>query len=127
MMSIRRQACLVACLLAVISVPAVGALHLRLTKSQPSADTVIHESPEAIQLWFSESTELSVSGLGLEGPGGSIDLGKVEAAGDPTSFKAAVLGSLDQGEYRVSWRTAGDDGHVLRGEYSFTVSVTDSH
>jgi methionine-rich copper-binding protein CopC len=126
-MSIKRQAGLIAFVLAVTSVPALGARHRRLTKSVPSANAVIHESPKMIQLWFSESTELSVSHVGLEGPSGSVDLGNAEGTDDPKSFMAAVTSPLGEGEYRVSWRTAGDDGHVLRGEYFFNVSATDSH
>lgn len=125
-MSIKRQAGLIACLLALTAGPALGALHLRLTKSAPSADAVIQQSPDVIQLWFSQNTELSVSNVGLEGPNGSVDLGDVQGTDDPTSFMATVPSSLGKGEYQVSWRTAGDDGHVLRGEYSFSVSVADS-
>ena len=87
---------------------------------------MIQESPKIIQPWFSQSTELSVSNVGLEGPSGSVDLGDVQGTDDPTSFKATVPNSLGEGEYQVSWRTAGDDGHVLRGEYSFSGSVADS-
>ena len=33
----------------------------------------------------------------------------------------ADVPALESGTYTVSWRAAGDDGHVQRGEFSFTV------
>jgi methionine-rich copper-binding protein CopC len=30
-------------------------------------------------------------------------------------------GKLADGQYVVSWQTAGDDGHVSKGDFSFSV------
>jgi len=32
-------------------------------------------------------------------------------------------GKLPAGEYTVSWQTAGDDSHISKGEFSFTVAA----
>ena len=47
-----------------------------------------------------------------------------EKTDDPTSFKARVLGDLPAGTYRITWRTAGEDGHAIRGRYDFEVGTT---
>ena len=34
---------------------------------------------------------------------------------------AAVKGTMGNGKYTVAWQAAGTDGHVQKGEFSFTV------
>jgi len=96
-------------------------IHLMMTKSAPEADAVVTQPPEAIRVWFNQEPQLAVSALGLKGPAGEIELGKAEKTDDAKSFKASVPEGLPDGEYTVSWRTAGDDGHVERGTYVFTL------
>ena len=43
------------------------------------------------------------------------------AADDPLSIAADPAQPLGPGKYLVVWRTAGDDGHAVRGRYAFTV------
>ena len=38
-------------------------------------------------------------------------------------FTASLAEPLANGTYRVSWRTAGADGHIVSGEYTFTVAA----
>jgi methionine-rich copper-binding protein CopC len=102
---------------------ATTAVHLRLTASHPAADEVLPGAPDTVRLWFSEAPEQSLSAIGIEGAQGRIELGDVEATDDPTSIKAQVKGELPPGDYGVTWRAAGLDGHVVRGSYEFTVAV----
>jgi methionine-rich copper-binding protein CopC len=37
------------------------------------------------------------------------------------SLVADFKGKLSNGQYVVNWQTAGDDGHVSKGQFSFTV------
>jgi copper transport protein len=105
----------------VASSTVAASLHLRLTKSSPQQDQVLVAAPDSVRLWFSEEPEFALSAIGIEGANGKIDVAKVEKTDDATSFKAQVLGDLPPGKYRVTWRTAGSDGHAIRGRYDFEV------
>ena len=94
--------------------------HLAATKTMPDADAVVTESPQRIQVWFTQDPDPVVSQLALEGPAGEVELGDTTVA-DEKSLMAVVSGALAPGAYTVSWRTAGDDGHVRRGDFAFTV------
>ena len=117
-----------ACALLIVGLAAGGVAerHMKLNKSQPEADTVIPESPSVIQAWFSQAPELSLSRIALEGPDGEVDLAAVRA-GEEFSLLSEVPAGLRPGSYTVNWRTAGDDGHVVRGSFSFLVGSTGSN
>ena len=100
-----------------------GARHLHLTKSFPAADQILQQPPDTVRLWFSEEPELALAAVGLEGPGGKVDMGKPEPTSDPKSFKAMLIGQLEAGSYRITWRAAGADGHAIRGRYDFELRV----
>ena len=94
--------------------------HLAATKTLPDADAVVTESPQQIQVWFTQDPDPAISQLSLEGPSGAVELGDTKVS-DEKSLMAMVPGTLAPGSYTVSWRTAGDDGHVRRGDYGFAV------
>ena len=98
---------------------AAGARHLYLTKSYPSADQVLQQPPDTIRLWFNEEPELALAAVGLEGPSGTVEIGKPRHTDDAKSFQATISGGLEAGSYRVTWRAAGGDGHAIRGRYDF--------
>jgi len=50
-----------------------------------------------------------------------IKTSKMRATDDTLSVIADIEQPLEPGTYQVVWRTAGDDGHAVRGKYSFTV------
>ena len=105
--------------LGVVAVVTVMA-HLAPTKTMPDADAVVTESPNHIQVWFTQDPDPAVSQLSLDGPTGSVELGKTTVASEK-SLMATVPDSLRPGNYVAHWRAAGDDGHVRRGEFAFTV------
>ena len=94
--------------------------HLAATKTMPDTDAVVAESPQQIQVWFTQDPDPAVSQLSLEGPAGAVELGDTKVS-DEKSLMAMVPGTLAPGSYTVSWRTAGDDGHVRRGDFGFAV------
>jgi methionine-rich copper-binding protein CopC len=113
--------------LVVVTVATSGAArHMRLTKSVPTADTTVTESPSVVQAWYSQQPEMAVSRLSLRGDGGAVDLGEARSGND-NSIVARVPRPLAPGSYTVSWRTAGDDGHVVRGTFEFTVASARPH
>ncbi|HJO16903.1 MAG: copper resistance protein CopC [Vicinamibacterales bacterium] len=96
------------------------AAHLAVTKTEPEANTTV-ESPSLVQIWFTQKPELVVSTLNLKQGDLDVSISDVEAGRD-NSLVARVDDVLPSGNYIVEWKTAGDDGHVLRGEFSFSVS-----
>lgn len=96
------------------------AAHLKLLKSQPADKAVVSASPRSLQIWFSEAPLLPLSGVLLRGRG-SIKTGPVRAGADK-SLVVDVLEALGAGRYEMTWKAAGDDGHVLRGTLTFEVT-----
>jgi copper resistance protein C len=94
--------------------------HLKLTRSAPAADDVLDSSPDVLQLWFSEEPVLLLSGVTLTGTRGPIKLEPLRAGGD-RSVVARVGATLEPGAYRMEWKAAGDDGHVISGMVPFSI------
>lgn len=96
--------------------------HLKLLKSTPAADATVSESPKTVQIWYSEEPLLPMSGITIAGPKGAVSAERLRA-GDAHSLIADLPAALAPGKYEVRWKTAGDDGHVLRGTFSFSVGT----
>lgn len=116
----------VALLLALLTlVPAPALAHGGLRRSIPAKDAHLAIVPRELRLTFSEPSELSFSAVELRAPDGkSVPLGElVRAAGDPNTLVAAITGPLfAAGTYTVVWRTAGADGHPVRGQFEFVIA-----
>lgn len=110
-------------LLLIVSVVSLSA-HLKVEKTFPTADSTTTTAPERLQVWFSQAPTLPVSSLTLEGPAGRVALGKIAAGsqdGTPDrSLVAPITGSVAAGAYTVTWKTAGADGHIQTGTFTFT-------
>lgn len=98
--------------------------HFALTKSMPEADSST-PSPEHIQLWFTQAPqEGSVTVRLVDAGGDLVETGDPMRNGeDPKLMELAVGHALGAGAYTVAWRGIGDDGHVVRGEFAFSVTA----
>ncbi|MFN0181801.1 MAG: copper resistance protein CopC [Gemmatimonadales bacterium] len=97
------------------------AIHNHLTKSIPEADQAV-AAPKSIRLWFAEKVEPKFSSITLmRADSSKIEIPKAVATDDPKSIVADVPVALAPGKYLIRWRTAGDDGHAVRGTFAFTV------
>jgi len=100
----------------------IFAVHNRLDKSLPAAGQTVG-SPKEIRLWFTEKVQPALSRITLTtADSGNVAIGNPRATDDPKSIAVDVAGPLSPGKYTVSWRTAGDDGHAVRGRFSFSVA-----
>jgi methionine-rich copper-binding protein CopC len=96
---------------------ATAQAHTHLEGSVP-ADKSRVKAPAAIELHFSEAAKLT-----------ALKLQKGKEAEQPIKAlpaKAAAnvsvpVPALSEGDYVVSWRVVGDDGHVMSGKFAFTV------
>lgn len=116
-----RKLTLAATLAALVAVPA-AALHNHLTKSVPAKDEVLATAPTSIRLWFSEKPTPAFSSITLLAADSSrVAMSKPRATDDTLSIAADIQAPLQPGAYTVVWRTAGNDGHAVRGRFGFTV------
>lgn len=97
--------------------------HTSLVSANPAEKSIVAEAPLAISLMFNENLLL----LGDKNPN-QVDV--VDEAGMKVSGEATVNGPIisaplsieNPGRYNVSYRVASGDGHIVTGEYHFTVA-----
>jgi methionine-rich copper-binding protein CopC len=97
--------------------------HLKLTRSDPASGSTLTSSPTRLQLWFSEETLLPLTGITLTGPSGAVKLGAPRAGGERSLVVSVEQPALEPGPYRLAWKTAGDDGHVVQGTIDFSLKA----
>lgn len=103
---------------------APSARHNRLVKAEPGVDSTVAKSPSQIRLWFKEPPEVAVSSVKLaDAAGKAFATGAVQVTEDKLSISVPVTAPLPAGKYTVTWKTAGTDGHVIRGSFGFTVGM----
>ena len=125
-MSLKRSGLAFGCVLCLLSVLCVTTLwaHMRVQKTMPEDGARLTSSPHHIQVWYTQLPDDAISQLLLEGADGDISLGDTTVKEDK-SLMAMVRSVLADGNYTVKWRTAGDDGHTQRGDFTFTVRSAD--
>ena len=102
---------------------AASLLHFDLAKSSPIDEATVHMVPE-VTLWFTEAPS-----------DGSVSIRLIDSAGEPIEGLTAAVDEEDgrifhlptpdglaPGAYTVTWRGMGGDGHVVRGDFGFTVA-----
>jgi len=108
-------------LLAAATTPAGALFHTRLTKSNPAVDTTLAASPKVIELWWNEKPEASL--MTVQGADSAqAQLGKIRVRDNLMGVATDVTKPLMPGKYVVKWKTAGKDGHAVRGSFNFSVS-----
>jgi methionine-rich copper-binding protein CopC len=91
--------------------------HTKLESSVP-ADKSKVATPQSIELHFSGAARLTALTL-QQGTAPARNLGPLPAKA--TKDMSVPVSGLSAGDYKVSWRVAGEDGHVMSGTFSFTV------
>jgi methionine-rich copper-binding protein CopC len=107
---------------AVLAMTTLLHAHMKASKFEPAANGTVTTSPRQVQVWFTQAPDPKVSKLEIAGPSGAVKLSGFEVKPD-RSITAKVDDSLADGRYTVKWQAAGDDGHVQRGEFAFTVRL----
>ncbi|MEM7416751.1 MAG: copper resistance protein CopC [Gemmatimonadota bacterium] len=110
----------------VLAAALVGAvnLHFGLAKSLPAADSS-GPAPEQLQLWFTQAPQDGTVTIRLIDAGGDlVETGEVTRSDeDPKMMWVDVDGAVAAGAYTVAWRGIGDDGHVIRDDFAFSVAA----
>lgn len=98
--------------------------HFALDRSSPEADATV-QAPSEIRLWFTQEPQEGSTSIRLvEAGDAGVEVGEAtQDADDPTSFFVELEGTLPAGTYTVSWRGMGQDGHVVRDSFQFSVAA----
>lgn len=117
-----RNALITAAALALVLTAGQAAAHARLITGSPKNGTTV-AAPSELKLTYSESLVLAGSSLKATGPGGAaVGLGAL--ALDPNNKRvvhAPITGKLATGAYKVHWTMKTEDGHIMDGDFGFTV------
>jgi len=102
-------------LLAVASLPAPADSHAVLVRSTPAAR-------HRVRLWFNERLEPAFSNATVwSGSGARMDRQDVRVGPDDPKQLSVALPALDPGTYTVRFRVLSVDGHIVEGNFLFTV------
>lgn len=109
--------------LALLAPLATAHAHQRLVSSSPASGDTLEASPDELRLTFSARVVMAFSAIELlDSNGGAVAVGPLRSPADSSSvLVASVAGPLAPGRYIVAWRTAGADGHPVRGRFEFVV------
>lgn len=122
-MNTRLVGLLVALLMTTGWAPRAGdEFHFALARSMPAADAAV-PAPSEIRLWFTQVPKpgsLTVRLVNARGDLVQTESPKADET-DPKVISLAIRRSIPVGRYTVAWRGVGDDGHVVQGEFGFSV------
>ena len=108
---------------ALVALGTAAMFHNHLVKSSPMAGESVPASPAEIRLWFNERPEIPFTSVTLlTADSTKIVTIKAVKTTDSMAVVAPLVNPLKPGTYLVTWRTAGTDGHAIRGTYRFTIA-----
>jgi len=98
-------------------------VHFELKTSAPLADSTVAPTRE-VRLWFTQepqdgTTQIRVMKGDVQVPMTAAQ----EDAEDATSYYVSIERPLSPGAYRVMWRSMAADGHVVSGDFGFSVAA----
>lgn len=93
--------------------------HTHLEKSVPANGSILSAAPQSIVLTFAEPARLTALSLQK----GSEPAQKLSPLPSAAARELSVAAPrLTPGKYVLSWRVVSDDGHVMPGRLSFTIT-----
>lgn len=108
---------------ALVALSTAAMFHNHLVKSSPTAGEALKASPAEVRLWFNEPPEIAFTSVTLlTADSTKIVTIKAVKTTDSMAVAAPLATPLTAGSYMITWRTAGNDGHAIRGTYGFTIA-----
>jgi methionine-rich copper-binding protein CopC len=102
-------------------VAAAAQAHARLEQATPADGSNLKAAPSEVILRFSEAARLTAAWIQREG--GVRE--KLHPLPERLAPEISVaLPPLTPGNYVLTWRVVGDDGHILPGQLRFTLLST---
>jgi len=98
--------------------------HAVLLRTDPSPQTTVAVQPAALRLVFSEPVEAVFGGVRLFNVDGErVRTGEARHPETTRSELLVPVPTIGRGTYTVTWRVVSDDGHPVRGGFSFYVGA----
>jgi len=121
---IRGVVALVVAFMGVTLVPAPISAHAALVAATPVADSTIGQPPKTIRIRFDQIPDPKFNAITLLDTSGKVIAGGAATAeaGDPSVVEVTLDGKLTPGLYTVAWQVLANDGHLTKGNYSFTLA-----
>ena len=99
--------------------------HARLVETYPTDGGTLAESPEQVQLLFSEPIEAEFNPVEVYDQGGDrVDEDDARVSPNNARLLVADLGGLHDDSYTVEWRVTSADAHPISGAYEFVVDTS---
>ncbi len=97
--------------------------HSFLVDATPSSKEHVATTPKTIKLKFGGGIEPPYSKISIETPDGKVlGEGSIGVPGKPRELTANAP-ELAPGKYIVRYRVLSSDGHIVEGNYEFTVDA----
>jgi methionine-rich copper-binding protein CopC len=102
-----------------------SAFHIVLDKSSPADGEAVSGDVTEIRLFFSGAPLMRGASVRVVTSGRSLMRSTPPAPDpeDPTQVAVQMSPALPPGTYVVQWRCIADDGHVMRGDFTFEVTA----
>lgn len=94
--------------------------HAVLVESSPALKSSVSGPDVPLRLRFNVRIDAARSRLTLVDPDGTLHTLEIYSQSGPDTLSAEAKG-LRPGAYRLRWQVLASDGHITRGEISFTV------
>jgi copper transport protein len=119
---IRRSVIIAGLLFALSSAMAVYA-HPQIVSVEPAPNARLEQAPERVRITFNEPVEDAFASIQvLDATGRAVDRGDGGRAPDDPTTLSASLPPLEPGVYTVVWRVVGRDGHLVKGNFAFSIA-----
>jgi copper resistance protein C len=99
---------------------ATALAHGTLLSSIPANGATV-STPKSLSLTF--TAELRLVTVRLVGADIDEALAVDKDAAPAKTFEVPLPATVAPGTYKVNWRAAGDDGHIMSGSFAFTVAA----
>lgn len=101
--------------------PVTAAAHSPLTSVTLADGAQLATAPQTIEMRFRDPSRLIRFALAGDGDGTDVVLGDDHLMLESADHIVA-LPALAAGRYIASWRAMSEDGHVIKGRFSFTIA-----
>lgn len=109
-------------LIAFFSIASAALAHSPLKSTSPAANEILTKVPEQVNLVFAKPARVTkVTLTHTNGDANHTDRLKLPSKKFITEM-ALMPEFRGAGEYKINWRALGEDGHALKGSFSFTVT-----
>ena len=99
--------------------------HITLEASVPEDEAMVEGDVEQVRLFFSDAPLMRGASIRIVDSSRKLMRSSPPAQDpdDPKQLSVDVAPALPPGAYVVQWRCIADDGHVMRGSFSFEVAA----